>query len=97
MAGASRFIFQPGGPMWGYQGALGRDLPALPLTELIRDRRVLAFVAIWFGINIVFGLVGGGSLSEGEIAWDAHIGGFAAGLLLFGFFDPVRPPRVDQN
>jgi membrane associated rhomboid family serine protease len=90
MAGASRFIFQPGGPMWGYQGQLVRDLPAPPLAELVRDARVLTFVAVWFGINIIFALTGGAGLSEGAIAWDAHIGGFAAGLLLFGVFDPVR-------
>jgi membrane associated rhomboid family serine protease len=26
-----------------------------------------------------------------EIAWQAHIGGFFAGLLLFSAFDPVVP------
>jgi membrane associated rhomboid family serine protease len=27
------------------------------------------------------------------IAWEAHLGGFYAGLLLYGLFD--RPPSVD--
>ena len=26
-----------------------------------------------------------------EIAWQAHIGGFLAGLVLFNAFDPVAP------
>jgi membrane associated rhomboid family serine protease len=25
------------------------------------------------------------------VAWQAHIGGFLAGLLLFPLFDPIRP------
>jgi membrane associated rhomboid family serine protease len=30
----------------------------------------------------------------GSIAWQAHIGGFVAGLVLFSLFDPVpRTPR----
>ncbi len=27
------------------------------------------------------------------IAWQAHVGGFVAGLALFGWFDPVRRAR----
>jgi len=57
---------------------------------VLRDRRVVIFLVVWFGLNFLFGL---GSLSitgaEQSVAWQAHIGGFAAGLLLFGLFDPV--------
>ena len=53
---------------------------------------MLTFVIIWFVVNIVFGI---GALSMGgetqAIAWQAHIGGFLAGLLLFSYFDPVPP------
>ncbi|MGB3867121.1 MAG: rhomboid family intramembrane serine protease, partial [Xanthobacteraceae bacterium] len=58
----------------------------------LRDPRVLAFLAVWFGINIVFGVgsIGIGTDSENvSVAWQAHIGGFFAGLLLFSLFDPV--------
>jgi len=32
------------------------------------------------------------------IAWEAHLGGFAAGLLTYGFFErlPVRPATDDD-
>jgi len=31
-------------------------------------------------------------VGEGQsIAWEAHVGGFLAGLLLFSVFDPVQP------
>jgi membrane associated rhomboid family serine protease len=91
MAASMRFAFQHGGPIW----SRGTDpevyrLPALPLTEVLRDRRVVIFLIVWFGLNFLFGL---GSLSitgsEQSVAWQAHIGGFVAGLLLFGLFDPV--------
>jgi membrane associated rhomboid family serine protease len=71
-------------------------VPALSLWQALRDRRVLAFLAIWFGVNIVFGL---GSIVIGMegvvVAWQAHIGGFLAGLLLFSLFDPV--PRATPD
>ena len=54
----------------------------------------LLFVGVWLGLNALFGL---GTISIGgeegqQIAWQAHIGGFFAGLLLFNAFDPVVPP-----
>ena len=65
-------------------------IPAAPLSTSLRDPRVLAFLAVWFGINIVFGVFSiGVSPVEQSIAWQAHIGGFLAGLLGFSFFDPV--------
>ena len=93
MAGAARFVFQTGGPLWARTVADPYRRPASPLAEIVRDRRVLAFLGVWFAINIVFGLTGGAGLAEGGIAWDAHIGGFIAGLLLFRFFDPVPAAR----
>lgn len=95
MAAAMRFAFQRSGPL----GLIGRDdgaayrVPALPLTAVLRDVRVLAFLAVWFGLNLLFG-IGSLSLDGGEqaIAWQAHIGGFLAGLLAFAAFDPVKAP-----
>lgn len=92
MAAAARFAFERG----SFLGFRGRDadaaamVPALPLLAALRNPRVMTFVAIWFGTNLLFGL---GSLSftgEGQsVAWEAHIGGFLAGLFLFSVFDPV--------
>jgi membrane associated rhomboid family serine protease len=64
---------------------------APPLRVAFQDRRVVAFVAVWFGINLLagFGLPVSGS-AEVQIAWQAHVGGFLAGLALFPVFDPVR-------
>ncbi len=55
---------------------------------------MLAFIAVWFGLNLLFGM---GTVSvtgeDQSVAWQAHVGGFVAGLLLFGLFDPVRAYR----
>lgn len=84
-AAAIRFVFGRGGPL----RAFGRDLPvhhapAAPLRVAFRDPSVLTFVIIWFALNLVFGAFGGG------VAWQAHVGGFVAGLFLFPLFDPPR-------
>jgi len=89
MAGAARFVFQPGGPMSSRGGLDAYRRPAAPLLTLVRDSRVVIFLLVWFGTNIAFGLTGNGGVADGAVAWDAHIGGFLAGLLLFRLFDPV--------
>lgn len=99
MAGAMRFVFQSGGPLFG-RGAdhAGYRAPAAPLLATLRDFRFLLFLAVWIGLNALFGF---GALPTGmeqgqEVAWQAHIGGFFAGLILFSAFDPVVP-RVAPN
>ena len=32
-----------------------------------------------------------------SVAWEAHVGGFLAGLLLFSLFDPVQPAPVVED
>jgi len=49
---------------------------------------VLMFSGLWVAMNLVFGLTGVAFLGEtNAIAWQAHIGGYFAGLFLAGFFD----------
>ena len=47
----------------------------------------MTFVIFWFGLNFLFG---SGILPlgvEGQIAWEAHMGGFLFGWLGFAAFD----------
>jgi membrane associated rhomboid family serine protease len=100
MSGAMRFAFQRGGPLTFGGSAESYRVPALSLVDSFRDPRVLAFLAVWFGLNLLFGL---GSVSitgnEQPVAWQAHVGGFLAGLVLFSWFDPVgsAPQRDDRR
>jgi membrane associated rhomboid family serine protease len=91
MAAAARFAFQRGGPLglWRHPEQATR-VPAASLAASLRDPQVLAFLAVWFGINLLFGVFSIGMPGvEQAIAWQAHIGGFLAGLLAFAAFDPV--------
>jgi membrane associated rhomboid family serine protease len=91
MAATARFAFSPGGPLGGGAAADAYRTPAEPILVALRNRRALAFILIWFGVNLIFGLTGGlGTNLSGAIAWEAHIGGFLAGLLCFPLLDPVR-------
>ena len=98
MAGAARFVFFAGGPMFAAQRrdpAAAYRLPAPPLKAVLRDRRTVMFLGIWFILNLVVGLMGASSgLTPGAIAWEAHIGGFLTGLLLFPLLDPIGTRRT---
>lgn len=87
MAGALRFFFQaprlPGRRRPDFATA-----PLMSLSQTFSDKRMIAFLLFWVAINAYFGLssvrIAG---EEGGIAWEAHIGGFLCGLLIFGAFD----------
>ena len=102
MAGAMRFAFQRGGPLNFRRSGdtTVYRVPAIPLSGVLRDPRVLAFLVVWFGINILFGLSSlsiPGAAADQVVAWEAHIGGFLAGLFLFSWFDPAaQDPRIDD-
>jgi membrane associated rhomboid family serine protease len=98
MAAAVRFAFVRGSFLSFSRGDAdaAAKVPALSLSRALRNRRVLAFLGVWFGVNILFGV---GSIAIGmdgaSVAWQAHIGGFLAGLMLFSLFDPVPRSSVD--
>ena len=88
MGAAVRFAFAPGQPI---EVAITR--PAVSLVQSLRNRGIMAFVIIWFLFNF---LAGSGILPlgvEGQIAWEAHMGGFLFGWLGFALFDPVGRGR----
>ncbi len=97
MAAAMRFIFQQGGPLETWRDGAGEGeaykVPAVPLLATFRDPRFLLFLGVWMGLNALFGIgvVSFGGEPGQQIAWQAHIGGFLAGLLLFTAFDPAAP------
>ena len=99
-AAALRFVFQMGGPLGAMRAsdAEAYHMPALSLAAMARKGPIMAMAAVWIAINVALGAI---NLQipgfEGQIAWQAHLGGFAAGLLLFRFFDPVREQAVPDR
>lgn len=95
MAAAVRFAFAPGAALSPDRGRHADHQPAGSLVENFRDGRVLVFVGAWVALNLLFGLgVSMPGVDDAEVAWQAHIGGFVAGLLLFALFDPVPRRRI---
>ena len=88
MAGSLRIFF---GAM--RQGRLSdiRDnpgsVPILSLREMFSDPRIITVIGIWIIVNYIFAVTGTELTGGGSIAWQAHLGGFLAGLFLIGLFD----------
>lgn len=86
---AVRFIFQPvivaQHPETGQRVVVGRKLASL--GELWRDSRARLFVIIWVGLNAAVPLLPLLTGAQVGIAWQAHLGGFAAGILMVGLFE----------
>jgi membrane associated rhomboid family serine protease len=90
LAGGPDGTFVIGASGAGY-GLIGAGVHYLYGGRVGRGRReALLFVAGIMGLNLLFGLAGLGAFFTGaEIAWQAHIGGFVAGLAL----GPLLHPR----
>ncbi|SEQ10545.1 Membrane associated serine protease, rhomboid family [Faunimonas pinastri] len=99
MSATARFAFAAGGPLFRIGSDESYRYPAPSFRAMLVNRQAMTFLIIWLVLNILFGtqlgLVPG---SDQPVAWQAHIGGFIAGLLLFPLLDPIRrgePPAED--
>ena len=97
MGAAFRFLFRSIA-RWGAIG-LGQRAqhPLMPLAETLSDRRILMAVAGWTVLNVLLAWGASGLTEAAGIAWEAHLGGFYAGLLLYGFFDRPPPPVEEDD
>lgn len=100
MGAAARFVFEPGGSLdsWRSDPRTADYVPAAPLFVALRRRRVATFLITWFALNFLFGFISVPGVTEGlNVAWEAHLGGFLAGLLLFDAFDPMLRRRHGED
>jgi len=87
---AVRFMFQPilvaRDPETGERVVLGRRLASL--ADFMREPRARTFTLLWVILNAAVPLLPAftGGL-EVQVAWQAHLGGFFAGLLMIGLFE----------
>ncbi|WP_210484533.1 rhomboid family intramembrane serine protease [Microvirga antarctica] len=95
MAAASWFMFAP--RHWLPEGRVSEvhERHRESLAGIVRNRQVLMFLGVWFAANAVFAFVQPFGATDASIAWEAHIGGFLVGLVLFPILDPL-PTRRDR-
>lgn len=72
--------------------------PRLSILGSLKSRTVLVFGLFWFLTNllIAFGVPLIGDETQ-AVAWDAHIGGFLFGFLLFALFDRRLVDVINEN
>ncbi|TPN80916.1 rhomboid family intramembrane serine protease [Mesorhizobium sp. CU2] len=63
----------------------------LPVMLALRSRRVMVFLGILMVTNLAIGLAGFAPGVDGQVAWEAHIGGLIAGFFGLRFFDRPLP------
>jgi len=97
MGAAATFAFDRSGSPYG-PAPEGRGPARIvsAIRRILQNRTALMFLGSWFVVNLVFGLVAGPlGVVDASIAWEAHVGGLLAGLVLFPLLDPDRPPWHD--
>ncbi len=94
-AAALHFIFDMDGtnPVIGASGGISGLFGAVLIMlqragQLNNQNRLLPIVAVWIGITVLFGFMGGPDGSM--VAWVAHIGGFVSGLGLMKYLIQQR-------
>jgi membrane associated rhomboid family serine protease len=78
-------------PVIGASGAISGLFGAVLRFQVRRGRNgsIWPLVGLFLVLNVVTGVTGVGAPEDATVAWVAHMGGFLAGLLLFGAFDPA--------
>ncbi len=78
MGAAIRFIFIP----------MQINERRMPIYVPLTDYRLLVFSGVFIAANVFIGLFSmSGVPADASIAWEAHIGGYLAGLFLFPILD----------
>lgn len=91
LAAAIPVIFSPGFRMGASHLVDYEQLRVPTPMQLLRNGRALMFAALFLVMTLFTGaamaLTGTAFLEERNIAWEAHLGGFIAGLILFYLLD----------
>jgi membrane associated rhomboid family serine protease len=89
-------IIGASGAVSGMMGAASRLMGRGGRPAPLFDRQVLGMAFGWTLANLLLGLTGvAPGMSGARIAWEAHIAGFFAGMVLIGLVAPAAPAEDD--
>lgn len=77
-----------------------RNAAVLPLYDLLQNSQAMIFIAVFMGLQLFTGVAqindGVALLGQNNIAWQAHLGGFVAGLTMFYAVDTSAVPAAPK-
>jgi membrane associated rhomboid family serine protease len=89
-------MFAPGFRMGSSHTVDYERLRVLSPRALVRNPRAILFAVVFLAMTLLTGasmaMTGTAFLEERNIAWEAHLGGFIAGLVLFYLLDKKQVP-----
>jgi membrane associated rhomboid family serine protease len=96
LAAAIPIMFAPGFRMGASHMVDYDKLRVLSPQALFKNPKAIAFAAVFLVMTLLTGasmaMTGTAFLEERNIAWEAHLGGFIAGLILFYMLDKKQVP-----
>jgi membrane associated rhomboid family serine protease len=95
MAACMRFYFNASGGLTQMRDRPA-SVPLTPLREVLVHKQILAVSGIYILLNLLASIGIGTPGGEGGLAWEAHIGGFLGGLLLYGWFDGAPQKKLPR-
>ena len=82
--GSEAVLVGASGAVAGFMGAASRLMERGPGLAPFTSRTVMGMAAGWVIVNLIVAVVGLGAVSgDAPIAWEAHLAGYAIGLVLF--------------
>ena len=92
--GGTELLVGASGAVSGLMGASARILAGRGEPGPYRSPIVLGMAGAWIGINLMIAVLGfSPGMGQGPVAWEAHLAGFAAGLVLIDPFNWVLRRR----
>jgi membrane associated rhomboid family serine protease len=82
------------GAVSGFMGAAARLIGGRGRVGPVFSKAVLALGGSWIAVNLIIAVVGGSffpGAGQAGVAWEAHLAGFAAGVLLIGPLGRLTP------
>lgn len=92
--GGTEVLVGASGGVSGLMGGASRLLGGRGRLAPFTSPPVLGMAAAWIAVNVLIAVTGTAPGADGAaVAWEAHLAGYAAGLLLVGVFARFTPDR----